>query len=239
MAHRPSTRRTLGGACLTAGALLACAAVIVAAAPEPPVGDVTLVETALQTPPTSDPQPTPRWQPNASSLLTEATTSAPLPAPVRLRIPALSVDAAVEPAGVDPRTGEMAVPGDPTTVGWYRFGPSPGQAGSAVLAGHVDVQGNRPGTFLRLGTLQPGDRIEVFYDDGGSQHFSVEARATYRKDQLPLDVVFSGQGPPVLTLVTCGGGFDPAASSYDSNVVVFARPVAGPPTSALPGRPAH
>jgi sortase (surface protein transpeptidase) len=235
MAPRPSTRRTLGGACLTAGALLAWAAVLLAAAPDPPVGDLALVETALQTPPTSDPQPTPRWQPNASSLLTDATPDAPVPAPVRLRIPPLDVDAPVEPAGVDPLTGEMAVPGDPATVGWYRFGPSPGRAGSAVLAGHVDVQGNRPGAFLRLGTLQPGDRVEVVYDDGGSQHFSVEARTTYRKDELPLDVVFGGQGPPVLTLVTCGGGFDPAASSYDSNVVVFARPVAGAPTSALPG----
>lgn len=58
---------------------------------------------------------------------------------------------------------------------------------------------------------------------------------TYAKDELPLDVIFSRAGAPVLTLVTCGGGFSPSEETYDSNVVVYATPVddgsVGPPLS--------
>jgi hypothetical protein len=64
-----------------------------------------------------------------------ATTE--VPAPVRLTVPALGVDAPLDPVGVAP-DGQMALPDDVDRVGWYRFGPAPGAAGSAVLAGHVD-----------------------------------------------------------------------------------------------------
>jgi sortase (surface protein transpeptidase) len=82
--------------------------------------------------------------------------------------------------------------------------------------------------FFDLEVLESGDRIEVVYADDTSKTFEVEARATYLKDELPLDVIFSREGPPALTLVTCGGDFDSSVSSYDSNVVVYARPVVDP-----------
>ena len=50
--------------------------------------------------------------------------AAPAP-PVRVRLPALRVDAPVTPVGVDDR-GRMDVPFNIRTVGWYRFGPGPG-----------------------------------------------------------------------------------------------------------------
>src|SRR5436190_17454684 len=51
--------------------------------------------------------------------------------------------------GVDPGTGELAVPADAGVVAWYEYGPAPGDVGSAVLAGHVDWHGV-PGIFFRL-----------------------------------------------------------------------------------------
>ena len=78
--------------------------------------------------------------------------------PVRVRLPALGVDAPVAPVGVDDR-GRMAVPLDVATVGWYRFGSGPGATeGSAVLSGHVDDREQGYGAFHKLGDLHPATR---------------------------------------------------------------------------------
>jgi hypothetical protein len=53
------------------------------------------------------------------------------------------------------------------------------------------------------------------------------ARTTYEKNELPLDIIFSREGPPVLTPITCGGGFNSEIGRYDSNVVVYAVPDLG------------
>lgn len=111
-------------------------------------------------------------------------------------------------------------------VAWYEFGAVPGSPGSAVLAAHVDLAGYGAGVFFRLEELEPGDLIEVGFDEGPPRRFRVEARTIYQKDELPLGPIFAGDGEPALTLVTCGGGF--SDGRYDSNVVVFALPVATP-----------
>ncbi|MFP3915343.1 MAG: class F sortase [Actinomycetota bacterium] len=238
--------KTMGIVAAAAGIILATAALVLAARLQPEAGDVERLEMSLRGPEptpagagtvpttagdtsgtatTATARPRPRWETNPESLLAPSRPREDGGAPQRLRIPAIGVDAPVGPYGVDAGTGQMAVPADTTEVGWYRFGPSPGQPGSAVLAAHVDLAGQGPGVFFRLAELEPGDRIEIVTDEGEARVFSVEARATYRKDELPSETVFSREGDPVLTLVTCGGAFDPAASRYDSNVVVYARPV--------------
>ena len=140
-------------------------------------------------------------------------------------IPAIDVvDAPVVAVGVRP-DAEMEVPaGD--HVGWYRFGPRPGDAGSAVLAAHVAFDG-REGLFRRLGELEAGDRLSVVFDDGTAREFEAVERAQYGKDQLPLDRIFAEQGGATLALVTCGGTFDRSLRSYADNVVVYAVPVGG------------
>jgi hypothetical protein len=92
------------------------------------------------------------------------------------------------------------------------------------LAAHVDLRNQGPGVFFDIRDLEPGDLVEVTFDDGSQQGFEVTATATYPKTELPLDAIFSRSGPAVLTLITCGGAFDPDASRYDSNVVVYATP---------------
>ncbi len=144
--------------------------------------------------------------------------------PVGLRIDSIDVDAPIAPFGVDRRTGDMDVPNNVTEVAWYKFGPRPGENGSAVLAAHVDLASQGPGVFFDLNTLEPGDRVTVEYEGGEELVFRVTARITYEKTELPLDVIFSREGPTVLTLITCGGGFNRQVQSYDSNVVVYAVP---------------
>jgi hypothetical protein len=141
--------------------------------------------------------------------------------PARLRIPALRLDAAVSPVGVDPRTGDFDVPPSIDRVGWYRYGPGvTATAGSIVIAGHVDSATQGAGAFFRLGALSPGDR--VYADD---REFRVIGRERYRKSRIPLDRYFARDGALRLTLITCGGPFDAATGHYRDNVVVTASPV--------------
>jgi hypothetical protein len=144
------------------------------------------------------------------------------PAPTRLSIPALGVQARVVPIGVD-GSGQAQVPGDVGSVGWYRFGPSPGSAGAAVLIGHVDSRVQGPGVFFELNALSPGDAVTVTMGTGRRLSFRVVARRSFRKELLPR-AVFAREGPPVLVLVTCGGSFDERARRYSDNVVVYAVP---------------
>ena len=143
--------------------------------------------------------------------------------PVALHIAALGVDAKTLPVGVVPGSRSLEAPADALTLGWYRHGPSPGEPGSALIAGHVDFNGRR-GVFFGLSRLEPGATVTVDYEDGSSRAWRVIARRQYVKEQLPSDLVFARTGAPTLTLVTCGGLFDAAKRAYRDNVVVFTVP---------------
>jgi sortase (surface protein transpeptidase) len=143
--------------------------------------------------------------------------------PVALRVPAIDVDAVVRPVGVE-ADGSMTVP-PADEVGWYRFGPAPGEPGTAVLAAHVDFDG-RPGAFFRLRDLAVGDEVVVATADGGRSAYAVVAVERVPKDELAATPTFARDGPPRLALVTCGGAFDRSARSYVDNVVAYAEPVA-------------
>jgi sortase (surface protein transpeptidase) len=143
--------------------------------------------------------------------------------PARLRIRSIDVDVEVVPVGVV-RAGDMEVPG-PSVAGWYRFGPRPGEAGSSVLAAHVDY-GGREGAFFRLREVAVGDPVEVAGPGTGSRTFTVTDVAQVPKEGLAAAGAFDRSGPPRLALVTCGGDFDRDRRRYEDNVVVWAEPVA-------------
>ncbi|MEM8924470.1 MAG: class F sortase [Actinomycetota bacterium] len=146
------------------------------------------------------------------------------PAPVAISFPSIGVnEAPIDGVGIEPN-GEMEVPG-PRRVGWYEFGPSPGQEGSSVLAAHIASEGI-DGIFRRLDRAKPGDRFEVIFDNGDRQSYEVIELEQYNKADLPLDRVFGRTGDPVVTLITCGGAFQPSVRSYEDNVVAYAVPVA-------------
>lgn len=151
-------------------------------------------------------------------------------APVGVRLAGIDVEADVVAVGVDDE-GEMQVPEDVTTVGWYRFGPGPGStAGSSVLSGHVDDRVQGRGAFYRLADAALGDPVRVELADGAVVDFRVTAVERIDKSELPVDRLFARTGAPRLTLVTCGGAFDRSTRDYRQNVVVTAEPVgaAGP-----------
>jgi hypothetical protein len=144
-------------------------------------------------------------------------------APVRVSVAAAGISAAVVPVGVDPSGTAMAIPPDGAVVAWYRDGPSPGEEGSAVLAGHVDYDGQR-GALFHLDAVQPGSEVIVDFEDGSSRLFVVVALSRFQKAQLPTVELFRQEGEPALALVTCGGSYDRRTRTYRENVVVFAVP---------------
>lgn len=149
--------------------------------------------------------------------------AAPGPRPTSLTIDSLGItDAPVIGVGVEP-TGAMEVP-PADEVGWYRYSPTPGQAGSSILAAHIAFDGE-DGVFVRLANVDIGATVEVTDDEGLTRSYVVETVERYDKTQLPEDVVFARSGIERLVLVTCGGRFDPVARSYDDNVVVVATPI--------------
>jgi LPXTG-site transpeptidase (sortase) family protein len=166
---------------------------------------------------------TARTQPLGSALLSPVAESRPTP--IGLTVESLGItSAAIVDVGVE-SNGEMEIPGA-REIGWYRFGPVPGESGSAVLAAHIAFNG-RDGVFRDLDDLEVGDVVEVSYDDGSSKRFRVTETAQYAKDELPIDRVFAKDGPPELTLITCGGDFNRSLRSYSDNVVAYAEPMDG------------
>jgi sortase (surface protein transpeptidase) len=128
------------------------------------------------------------------------------------------------PTGVDDTSGELTVYPDAGVVGWYEYGPRPGEPGSAVLVNHLDWK-RRPGVFYHLASVPVGSIVTIAFSDGSSRSFRVTDSRLVDKAVLALTDVFSRDGPPVLRLITCGGSFDHTTHHYRSNVVVTAVPV--------------
>ena len=147
------------------------------------------------------------------------------PRPVELRIPAIDVRVPVDVVGLD-ASGQVEVPEDVARAGWYRFSAKPASGeGSTVIVGHVDGVDQGAGAFYDLRSLNPGDTITVTRADDRQVTYEVVARERFAKSQVPLRELFSRSGPERLTLITCGGPFDPASLEYTDNIVVTAVPV--------------
>lgn len=151
-------------------------------------------------------------------------TPAPPPpaAPVRLLIPSLGVDVAVEASGIDP-AGLMETPRDIHNAGWYRNGPSPGAPGDAVIDGHVGLPG-LPLVFTSLASIAVGALVTTVMADGSRHTFRVTSKRGWPADSRPTGL-FVPDGPARLSLVTCTGFYDPVSQSYAARLVVDTEPL--------------
>lgn len=141
-------------------------------------------------------------------------------APVRLSIPSLNVDAAVQSVGISKR-GSMAVPTNYADVGWYRYRKIPGHEGSAVMAGHLDNGFGLPGVFRDLKNIRIGADVYVTDANGAKSHFKVVRMATLDSSTTATDSVFGASKTPMLNLITCEGEWNPVTKTYSNRLVVF------------------
>ena len=147
----------------------------------------------------------------------------PVPAPERLRLDALGVDMPVEPVGVQ-AGGEMQIPERPSTAGWYRFGVAPADdAGTTVIAAHVDDREFGIGPLAKLREARAGDVVTVTDADGAATDYVTESVTYIPRAELPVDRLFTRDGPRMLAVITCGGDFDQQTRTYSDNVVLIAR----------------
>jgi hypothetical protein len=196
------------------------------------IAAVTAVTAALSAPAGSQGSavggvPVPAVRPAATSEVTPAAAApvgqaVPRGEPIRVLIPAVDVDVELVRLGLRPDRA-MEVP-QFGLAGWYAEGPRPGHPGPAVLAAHVDSWAG-PDVFFRLRDLVAGDRVHVLYDSGDVVTFVVTTSEQTPKDELPVASIWPHTDDRMLTLITCGGTFDRAASSYQDNVVVYTAPL--------------
>jgi hypothetical protein len=146
-------------------------------------------------------------------------TGAPLSAPVRLLIPSLNIDAEIEALGMD-SSGAMETPQKIWNVGWYSDGASPGGPGDAVIDGHVGLPGT-PLVFSGLPRLTIGAVVITVLADGTRNRFSVSGLRSWPATSYPPDL-FSGDGDPRLSLITCTGLYDNRTQTYGDRLIVEA-----------------
>jgi hypothetical protein len=145
--------------------------------------------------------------------------------PRKVRIASVDIAMPISATGVT-GDGQMELPDDPRTIGWYRFGALPGDArGSAVLGGHVDSERYGTGPLARLASAQEGDPITVTDADGQRIRYEVTSVERITKAALPVDRLFDPDVAHRLVIVTCGGRYLPDAGGYEDNIVVIADPV--------------
>ncbi|MGW2044603.1 class F sortase [Streptomyces sp. NPDC001858] len=154
----------------------------------------------------------------------EASTAPALPPspPDRVRIPAIHVDAPLMGLALT-ASGSLDVPpaAKKNLAGWYEAGTTPGETGTAIVAGHVD-NADGPAVFYDLGALRKGSAVEVDRRDGSVAVFTVDAVEVYRANAFPDEKVYGPADRPELRVITCGGGYS-RATGYQGNVVVFAH----------------
>ena len=154
-------------------------------------------------------------------------------APVELQIDSVGVDAPIELGAVT--DGAMQDPSGPWVVSWYDQLGKIGEGGNVVMAGHVDYYNAGPdGTpgpavFWDVRDLPPGDIVRVVGEDGKNYEYAVQWTQAFSAAELTPDVIqqdiVGDTGDETLTLITCGGDFDPATGEYLQRWVVRATKV--------------
>jgi LPXTG-site transpeptidase (sortase) family protein len=141
--------------------------------------------------------------------------------PVRLRIPTINVDANFIAVGFT-HDGAMDVPRGPAEVGWFSFGPRPGENGSSVVDGHSGWKNNIPAVFDNLYKLKKGDKIYVEDDGGAIITFVVRESKKYGPHDNVPEVFITNDGKSHLNLITCTGIWNIFSKSRSNRLVVFA-----------------
>jgi sortase (surface protein transpeptidase) len=144
--------------------------------------------------------------------------------PVSLNIPAIGVHSKIQELGqTSDGALETPLPGPHyNEAAWYRYSPTPGALGPAIILGHVDSAAEGPSVFFRLGDLRAGDRVSITRADGSIAVFEVDDIARYPKDKFPTKLVYGNIDHAGLRILTCGGPFDSNSGHYLDNIVAFA-----------------
>ncbi len=196
-------------------------------APQPPASAAIPYSAAAA------PTPAPTTSGSRGQVARRPATKGPIlkaATPLRLDIPAIGVSSDLLQLGLNPdHTVQVPPLGRDSRAGWYRYSPTPGQLGPAVLLGHVDSAEYGPGVFFRLGALRPGDTLTVTRADHNAAVFRIDRVVSYPKDHFPTLEVYGNTDHAALRLITCGGKFDLSTHNYENNIVGYASLISSHP----------
>jgi sortase A len=150
--------------------------------------------------------------------------------PTRLVIPAIGLDAPVDPVGwhVETDNGRPANVWDAPdyfAAGWLKTSAPLGMPGNTVLDGHNNISGE---VFRTLNNIQVGDTITL-YAANQERVYRVDQKLILKEIGQPLEVrqanaqYISPTADERLTLVTC---WPPTGNSH--RLIIVAQPVAPP-----------
>lgn len=142
--------------------------------------------------------------------------------PTWVKVPAIGATSSLVQLGLNAdRTIEVPPVSQPLQAGWYRYSPTPGENGPAVILGHIDGN-HQEGIFWRLHQVKAGDTVLVGRQDGSTLTFRVTRVDEVAKSAFPTGAVYGNTADPELRLITCGGAFDASTRNYLDNVIVYA-----------------
>jgi sortase A len=149
--------------------------------------------------------------------------SIPPAIPTILSIDNIDVHAPIEPVGLV--NNEMGTPTTADAVSWYSLGTTPGDTGSAVMAGHVNWDGGQDAVFTKLHTLEIGDAVSVTDSHRNKDYFIVTKIQQYKADDDTTEVFSSNDGLAHLNLITCAGVWNHEKKTHESRLVVFTEKI--------------
>jgi LPXTG-site transpeptidase (sortase) family protein len=153
-----------------------------------------------------------------------APGGAPRGLPVRLKIPIIGVDTAIEDAYITP-DGRMDVPAGSRNVAWYANGPVPGHIGSSVIGGHFGLNSGVPTVFYNLDKLRAGNKVYIENDKNETLAFVVRSIRLFNRDADATPVFISNDNLAHLNLITCEGVWNKVDNSYPDRRVVFTEAI--------------
>ncbi len=161
-----------------------------------------------------------------------AAPAAPAAAgPTRIEIPAIDLDAPVEPVSYSLVNRQVVWQTADRAVGWHRSSAMPGHPGNVVMSGHNATRGTK--VFRHLDKVKVGDTITVTVD-GERLDYVATDRVIFlemfvtEKRRAENARWLSQFGDERLTLVTCYPRF-----TNTHRLVVIAHPVGANADSAV------
>ena len=131
----------------------------------------------------------------------------------RVRVPSIGLDAEVRAVGYTFAQGRLQYDTPRHEAGHYVGSAAPGEAGNAVIAGHVSTRGGSA-VFEHLPDVDVGDVVEV---ERGEERYRYEV--TELRVVSPEQVeVMARTGDATLTLITCFPD-----RNYEDRLVVIAK----------------
>lgn len=158
-----------------------------------------------------------QWGPTASL--------GPAPTGGHIKLPTLGVLAPIVKVGID-GGNKMVVPRNARDVAWLDRGGIHGYTNNVVLAGHISYS-RVPGSFMRIGSLRPGDEVKMDMD-GKHYTYRVTFVCLFGRNTDRAAQIMGYTEKPSLTLISCGGGWDAAARTHTGRYAVRAELVDGP-----------